>query len=128
MSRPRRIQRKRTKGWKMPENTVYVCRPSKWGNPFTVGETYYNTAGYIGLYGVTDPKRLKKVREEGIFIDIDRSLKMYRRYMRLRMNPKSIEKDYWKKELEKLRGKSLACWCPLDEPCHADILLELANK
>lgn len=35
---PQRIQRKRTKGWKMPENTVYVGRPSKWGNPFTIGK------------------------------------------------------------------------------------------
>lgn len=32
---PQRIQRKRTKGWKMPPNTVSVCRPGKWGNPFT---------------------------------------------------------------------------------------------
>lgn len=31
---PRRIQRRRTKGWKMPPNTIYVGRPSKWGNPF----------------------------------------------------------------------------------------------
>ena len=31
----KRIQRKRTKGWKMPENTKYVGRPTKWGNPFT---------------------------------------------------------------------------------------------
>ena len=37
MSQPERIQRKRTKGWKMPENTVSVCRPGKWGNPFRVG-------------------------------------------------------------------------------------------
>jgi hypothetical protein len=28
---------------------------------------------------------------------------------------------------EPLRGKNLACWCPLDKPCHADVLLELAN-
>ena len=27
-----------------------------------------------------------------------------------------------------LRGKNLACFCPLDQPCHADVLLELANK
>ena len=27
-----------------------------------------------------------------------------------------------------LQGKNLACWCPLDKPCHADVLLELANK
>ena len=33
---PKRIQRKRTKGWRMPPNTVYVGRPSKWGNRFTV--------------------------------------------------------------------------------------------
>jgi Domain of unknown function (DUF4326) len=26
-----------------------------------------------------------------------------------------------------LRGKNLACWCRLDRPCHADVLLELAN-
>jgi len=26
-----------------------------------------------------------------------------------------------------LRGKNLACWCALDQPCHADVLLELAN-
>jgi hypothetical protein len=33
--KPQRIQRKRTKGWRMPPNTVSVCRPGKWGNPFT---------------------------------------------------------------------------------------------
>jgi hypothetical protein len=27
-----------------------------------------------------------------------------------------------------LRGHDLACWCPLDQPCHADVLLELANE
>lgn len=27
-----------------------------------------------------------------------------------------------------LRGKDLMCWCPLDQPCHADVLLELANQ
>ena len=28
---------------------------------------------------------------------------------------------------EHLRGRDLACWCPLDEPCHADVLLAVAN-
>jgi len=27
-----------------------------------------------------------------------------------------------------LAGKDLACWCPLDQPCHADVLIELANQ
>ena len=30
-------------------------------------------------------------------------------------------------DLAELRGKDLACWCGLDQPCHADVLLELAN-
>jgi len=34
---PKRIQRKRTKGWKRPENTVYVGRGSYYGNPFVIG-------------------------------------------------------------------------------------------
>lgn len=32
---PERIQRSRKKGWRMPENTISVCRPGPWGNPFT---------------------------------------------------------------------------------------------
>jgi len=31
-------------------------------------------------------------------------------------------------DLCELRGKDLVCWCPLDQPCHADILLDLANR
>jgi hypothetical protein len=27
-----------------------------------------------------------------------------------------------------LRGKNLACWCRLDQPCHADVLLRVANE
>lgn len=27
-----------------------------------------------------------------------------------------------------LKGKNLSCWCKIGEPCHADILLEIANK
>ena len=36
INEPRRIQRKRTKGWRMPEGAVYVGRPTKWGNPYPV--------------------------------------------------------------------------------------------
>ena len=36
---PERIQRKRTKGWRMPVGAVYVGRPTKWGNPFPIAET-----------------------------------------------------------------------------------------
>ena len=88
---PIRIQRKRTKGWKMPPNTVYVGRGSRWGNPYSGKD----------------------------------AIKMYKEWLKRwkRENPK-----LWKEALGKLRGKNLACWCPLDKPCHADVLLELANE
>lgn len=93
---PIRIQRRRAKGWRMPPNTIYVGRPTKWGNPFVVGNGY-GAAAIVALYhawmlGVYDSTALP--------------------------NPPS---------LGELRGKDLACWCPLDQPCHADVLLELAN-
>ena len=30
--------------------------------------------------------------------------------------------------VHELRGKDLACWCSLDAPCHADLLLKAANE
>lgn len=39
-------------------------------------------------------------------------------------NMKLINPEFF----EELRGKNLACWCRLDQPCHADVLLELANQ
>jgi hypothetical protein len=27
-----------------------------------------------------------------------------------------------------LKGRNLACWCSLDGPCHAEVLIEFANK
>lgn len=89
---PRRVQRQRTKGWRMPANTIYVGRPGMHGNPYRVG-----------INGTAEDC-LRLYRE---------SLKIQRAYRR-----------FIKREL---RGKNLACWCPLDQPCHADVLLELAN-
>jgi len=83
--KPKRIQRRRTKGWKMPEGAIYVGRPTQWGNPFKTVEQYRQCFEPIAPY--------------------------YRERIRAA-----------------LRGKDLACWCPLDQPCHADILLEIANS
>ncbi len=102
--KPIRIQRKRTKGWKMPKNTIYVGRPGKWGNPISVAD-------------YSNPCSLSK-----------EILQSYARddFMAMLLTG---ELDYGVTEIRKeLRGKNLACWCRLDEPCHADILLELANK
>jgi hypothetical protein len=92
----KRIQRKRTKGWKMPANTVYVGRPTKWGNPYKIGE--------LGL-----------LTREAV-------LKAYENWVRQTIH---VEDSHF---LDPLRGKDLACWCPLDKLCHADILLEFLEK
>ena len=86
---PKRIQRKRTKGWRMPPGAVYVGRPTKWGNPFKIKE--YGAEGAVSVFAVHVA-------------------------MGLGGDP------------EDLRGKDLACWCPLDQPCHADVLLKVANE
>lgn len=61
---PERIQRKRSKGWQMPGNTVYVGRPSKWGNPFT-GMTAEEKAVAVGQYRVWlhSPRRAQLLAE-----------------------------------------------------------------
>lgn len=104
---PRRIQRKRTKGWRMPEGAVYVGRPTKWGNPWTVGWTVLTTA-QIG-------PGLERVQE--LLLTPDLAVALYRAAF-------TADADDIRTEL---RGRDLACWCPLDQPCHADVLLEFAN-
>lgn len=99
---PVRVQRKRTKGWKMPPNTVYVGRPTIWGNPFPVQD---------GLLGPS----ISLMNRQDVVDE-------YRKYLPglLAAQPREL--------IESIRGKNLACWCPLDQPCHADVLLEIANK
>ena len=108
-ARPVRIQRKRTKGWRMPENTTYVGRPTKWGNPFPISRLLSQDSAYrlfewllLGEDGDPYTPRQKFFMSRG--------------------------KGYPRTDLQELRGRNLACWCPLDQPCHADVLLDLANQ
>ena len=104
--RPKRIQRKRTKGWRMPEGAVYVGRPSKWGNPIQVGaiQAWEN--------GATNERKFTYAASPAQAVEQFRFL---------------AEADVENVRAE-LAGKILACWCPLDQPCHADVLLEIANR
>jgi hypothetical protein len=101
---PQRIQLRRTKGWRKPEGAIVVSRPSKWGNPYAVGP-WMNRAEAAQLF------RLELVDT------IERTWSA----------PHPIQFRIIAESLAELRGHDLACWCPLDEPCHADVLLELAN-
>jgi len=113
MSAPQRIRLSRAKGWRIPENTVVVSRPSKWGNPFIVGK-------------------------DGTREDCTRWFAhMLNGYLMLTGTPGLADmKAYMKfasKNLDSLTGKNLACWCALPKPgetdhCHAAVLLQIANR
>lgn len=121
--RPIRVQRQRTKGWRMPENTVYVGRPTKWGNPWSVNG-YYD-AGYSG----------------DLLVAVRATVEQFRAWVtrtRSSWSGDIPQEEVWMlpgvpgsgrtpPDVSALRGKNLACWCPLDRPCHADVLLKIAN-
>jgi len=111
---PARIQRRRTRGWRMPQGAVYVGRPSVWGNPYRLspcpdgwnvkapwgGNTRFLTQGAARAWAV---QSLRTDLEQGRAPWTEEEIRAH------------------------LAGHDLACWCPLDQPCHADLLLDIAN-
>lgn len=114
MSEPRRIQLSRKKGWRMPENTVKVDRSTKWGNPFVKHGDGYAMDAQMAVALFT-----QMLREHGTWSPIP-----------LPWPKGKIPREWTTSDdvRQELRGKNLACWCALDQPCHADVLLEVANK
>lgn len=95
---PKRIQRKRTKGWRLPHGATCVTRPGKWGNPYWSAAVFREQLQFA-LRGA---------------LERDNS--------RTGQHMKRIARD-----IHELKGFDLACWCSLDKECHADVLLEYAN-
>ena len=108
---PQRIQLSRRKGWRMPDNTVNVARPSKWGNPFSVAPTMTPGAKVCGRMYIAVPT-------------VEDAVDCYRIW--LAENPQG--REVATEAAIELRGKHLACWCKPGELCHADVLLEYANR
>jgi hypothetical protein len=119
---PDRIRLSRRKGWRKPEGAITVTRPGYWGNPFRIGETPAEVRArdpqlwdWGGLRVLDDAHRLTRAE----------AVEAFRSWMRLAVGrsgrPRSSEAQV------ELRGHDLACWCTLDGPCHADVLLEIAN-
>lgn len=108
-----RIQRKRTVGWRMPDGTKYIGRPSIWANPFKVGEP--------------PPKRFIqfefhfedtiKYKNNAVVKDAAEAVRLYEMY-----SPPSLP------ELEMLKGKNIACWCKVNDHCHGDVIIKHYNK
>ncbi|PPJ31889.1 hypothetical protein C5E45_32890 [Nocardia nova] len=116
---PERIQLRRTKGWRKPAGAIVVARPTKWGNPFTV-------AGAIEAE-YENPQRACVNHFRAWLEGADAYDDSYEiRGPRGRVN--SYNRRWILEDLDELRGHDLACWCPLDQPCHADVLLEFANR
>lgn len=115
---PRRIQRKRTKGWKMPENTVSICRPGAFGNPFTVALAL--ESGYVA----TSAEAVPFVVE--CFDDWLAGGRSGRDWWQGQDSDKRRAEIL--RRLPELRGKNLACFCPEGSPCHGDVLLRMANE
>lgn len=115
---PIRVQRKRTPGYRTPlcscgcgRPPIYVGRPSPWGNPWAVGDTRY---WLVKPGGWIDRKPHPPLTRE-------QAIQTFRNSIEYRITE---EPDF----LAELRGHDLSCWCPPDQPCHADVLIELANQ
>ncbi|WP_054246412.1 DUF4326 domain-containing protein [Rhodococcus jostii] len=136
----------------MPECAVYVGRGSRWGNPFTLGgpnglacvpgavtgadwefEDRISAAGMRHDFFHADDRvtrceirNLTRGEAVALYREALTGSIVHLRRPRLRLGPRDnpVTVDTIRAELP---GRDLACWCPLDQPCHADILLELAN-
>ncbi len=104
---PERVRLSRAKGWRKPPNTVKVDRTGPWGNPFIVGRDG-TRAECVDLYA--------KLLAGYVAMTVAASVESQTATLR-----------YVGANLGTLRGKNLACWCSEDGPCHADVLLKLAN-
>lgn len=100
--KPRRHQRSRKKGAVLPEGVVCVTRPGKWGNPFETAEEFRDA--------------LSQIVDGGTTVTLACGIEEFAKMITIVKN------------IGELRGKDLACWCGLDKDCHADVLIEFANR
>ena len=115
---PVRIQMSRAKGWRKPEGAIYCGRPGLLGNPFPVD--IYGQAGAVDLHRRWLASEMS-TREMSGLSRCDRW-----------SDPPPVSlvtlRAWVKEKLPELRGHDLGCWCRLDQPCHADTLLAMANR
>lgn len=134
---PIRVQRSRQKGFRMPENTVYVGRGSRWGNPFRVIQ-YSDKKWAIKTDG---SDKCSEILVKHCHADYDTkaeavidAIKCYNYWLLPYTHKEGTISEFYQSMaimydcMQNLKGKNLACWCRLDESCHADLLLTLVNR
>src|SRR4051812_14201452 len=111
---PERIQMSRQHPWRANHPDAVICaRPSKWGNPYRIGAISFliHEGGPV----------------EQVIEDRAHAVLAFRTGLTARLGnrvpPRLGMDDYPIQDLHELRGRDLACWCPLGEPCHCDVLI-----
>jgi Domain of unknown function (DUF4326) len=132
---PRRIQRSRARGWRMPADTIYVGRPSRWANMFWPGQRVISPGAwgckaspYLGCRARGEYGTGARAYRISVVRDLADAAALFASYVHADPSgwpPEEIQYT--------LGGYDLACWCPpagvAGSPvrCHADVLLDLAN-
>lgn len=139
MAKPVRLQLSRKKGFNLQEHSqsvnglpaVNVARPTLWQNPFKIGDP----SGHL-FQDDGDPTPLVASMSRGQVLEFYRNL--IEGFICPEMHPCGHDwQDQFRRKTNgfhpaeaarsMLHGKNLACWCKPGDPCHADVLLELAN-
>lgn len=143
MTKPVRIQLSRRKGFDLQAISretnglpaVTVARPGRWGNPFNLrAESHCWTALAVGFRADRAGRHAASVELFRQWLSGQRAFKYQGRIMAGRAvaaaSPEitALTPPTAAEIRRKLRGKNLAGWCAPDQPCHADVLLELANR
>lgn len=129
----KRIQRKRSKGWKSPPNTVYVGRPTVWGNPFSVRKSLYKDHWSVVFEGKSISAEFVTKRDAQA-----EAVRLFEKWFNTEIADIGSDLHNFRNKygwrgfslacaVNMLCGKNLSCWCGENEPCHADVLLRLAN-
>ncbi|AXN51266.1 hypothetical protein DSM43518_04808 [Mycobacterium marinum] len=124
MTTPRRIQLRRTKGWRLHDispDAIVVTRSSKWGNPWRV-----DFAAVVGP-GMDHVAYLTPETARAMAVEIYRAW-LIAAHLAPSWKTLSCRRSWILGHLTGLAGHDLACWCPLGQPCHADVLLDIANR
>lgn len=121
---PVRLQLQRKAGWRLPTGTVRVDRATPWGNPYRVwrdesGDWWASNGGcHYGPFGSKAAAAGEAV--DRFRADIERPGPHHSRLVDAAPTIADVMKA--------LRGRDLACWCKPGEPCHADVLIDIANR
>jgi hypothetical protein len=113
MGAPCRFQQRRTKGWRKPVGGVCCSRPSRWSNPFTVAAAM--EAGQAAT------------REQAQQVCVDAFRSWLEGKWQWDFTGGRARRERLLADIGQLRGHDLGCYCGLDQPCHVDVVLELAN-